>query len=68
MLGLRQSGLARYRLADLAHHSDLLEIAAVDARRVAEEDPWLEGERAAAVRVLLYLFDRDRAVGLLGAG
>jgi ATP-dependent DNA helicase RecG len=68
LLGTRQSGLAKHRLADLAVHGELLEIAAQDARRVAEEDPWLKSGRGEAVRVLLYLFDRDRAVGLLGAG
>jgi ATP-dependent DNA helicase RecG len=68
MLGLRQSGLMRYRLAELPVHEDLLEIASQDARRVADEDPGLKSARGAAVRVLLYLFDRDRAVGLLGAG
>jgi ATP-dependent DNA helicase RecG len=68
LLGTRQSGLAKHRLAQLPAHDDLLEIAAQDARRVAEEDPWLKTPRGEAVRVLLYLFDRDRAVGLLGAG
>jgi ATP-dependent DNA helicase RecG len=68
MLGLRQSGVVRYRLAELPAHDDLLQIASQDARRVADEDPKLESERGQAVRILLYLFDRDRAVGLLGAG
>lgn len=68
MLGHRQSGMVKHRLADLSVHGDLLEIASVDARRIAEEDPWLEGPRGEAARVLLYLFDRDRAVGLLRAG
>jgi len=68
MLGTRQSGVAKYKLADLVAHADLLEIASVDARRIADEDPWLEGDRGEAVRTLLYLFDRDRAVGLLRAG
>jgi len=68
MLGTRQSGVAKHKLADLVAHGDLLEIASVDARRIADEDPWLEGDRGDAVRTLLYLFDRDRAVGLLRAG
>lgn len=68
MLGTRQSGETRYLLADLSAHGDLLEIAASDARAVVQRDARLETERGDALRTLLYLFDRDRAVGLLKAG
>ncbi|MCG8444030.1 MAG: ATP-dependent DNA helicase RecG [Caulobacterales bacterium] len=68
LLGTRQSGLARFRLADLAAHGELLQVAADDARAFAERDPLLESERGQALRVLLYLFDRERAVALLRAG
>jgi ATP-dependent DNA helicase RecG len=68
LLGHRQSGIARLRFADLTVHGDLLEIASRDARRVVDEDPRLSSERGEAARTLLYLFDRDRAIGLLDAG
>ncbi len=68
VLGTRQSGLARHQLADLTVHGDLLEVAASDARAIVERDPGLESKRGAALRVLLYLFDRDRGVALLRAG
>jgi ATP-dependent DNA helicase RecG len=64
-LGARQSGLPQFRLADLAFHHDLLPIAHDDARLLLERDPELSGARGAAVRTLLYLFDRDEGVRLL---
>ena len=68
VLGTRQSGMPEFRLADLAAHGDLLEIARADARLVLERDPDLNGPRAAALRILLYLFERDAAVRLLRSG
>ena len=68
VLGTRQSGLPEFRLADLAVHADLLEIARDDARLVLERDPELSSPRGKALRTLLYLFERDAAVRLLRAG
>ncbi|MBL8807397.1 MAG: ATP-dependent DNA helicase RecG [Rhodospirillales bacterium] len=68
VLGTRQSGLPEFRLADLAVHADLLEIARDDARLAIERDPKLEGPRAAALRTLLYLFERDAAFKLARVG
>jgi len=68
VLGTRQSGLPEFRLADLAAHADLIEIARDDARLALERDPKLEGERAQALRTLLYLFGRDAAFKLARAG
>ncbi|MFY9288496.1 MAG: ATP-dependent DNA helicase RecG, partial [Alphaproteobacteria bacterium] len=68
MLGKKQSGLPEFRLADLAHHQDLLDIAHDDAKLILSRDPKLESERGQALRVLLYLFERDAAVPLLRAG
>lgn len=56
-LGLRQSGLPAYRLADPAAHLDLIAVAADDARLVLARDPGLESERGAALKVLQALFD-----------
>ena len=68
ILGTRQSGTPGFRVARLEHHSVLLEIARDDARLLLTRDPGLKTPRGEAVRTLLYLFGRDEAVRLLGAG
>jgi len=68
LLGTRQSGLPVFKLADLAVHGDLLATARDDARLIIERDPDLSGERGKALRVLLYLFERDSAVATLRSG
>jgi len=68
VLGTRQSGSATYRLASLADHADLLEVARDDARLIIETDAELQSERGKALRTLLYLFERDEAIRLLRAG
>ena len=68
VLGTRQSGLPTLRLADLARHEALIPVAHDDARLVLERDPSLSGARGEALRLLLYLFQRDEAVQYLRAG
>jgi ATP-dependent DNA helicase RecG len=68
VLGTRQSGLPEFRLADLAAHEELLAIANDDARLILERDPELAGPRGEALRILLYLFERDAAVPTLRSG
>ncbi|GJE59128.1 ATP-dependent DNA helicase RecG [Methylobacterium trifolii] len=68
VLGTRQSGLAAFHLARLESDGDLLEVARDDARLIVERDPALRSARGQALRVLLYLFERDAAIRLLGAG
>ena len=68
LLGTRQSGLPVFRLADVAAHEELLAAARDDTRRLLEEDPELTGPRGPALRVLLYLFERDAAVRYLRSG
>lgn len=67
-LGLRQSGLPDYRIADLAAHADLLEIASEAAAYEVQKDEVFAGERGEALRVLLYLFERDEGVRLMRSG
>ncbi len=66
-LGTRQTGLPRFRLADMAAHAELLGVAQDDARLVLDRDPDLQTERGRALRVLLYLFERDNAARYLRA-
>ena len=68
ILGTKQSGLPTFRLADLDAHNDLLTVARDDARLVLTNDPDLKGERGEALRVLLYLFERDAAIRYLRGG
>ncbi|TXN58298.1 ATP-dependent DNA helicase RecG, partial [Methylobacterium sp. WL18] len=68
VLGTRQSGLAAFRLARLESDGDLLVAARDDARMIVERDPGLKSPRGQALRVLLYLFERDAAIRLIGAG
>ena len=68
MLGTAQSGLPLFRLADLSVHGELLQTARDDAGLVLARDPGLLSPRGQALRVLLYLFERDAAVRLLSSG
>ncbi len=68
VLGTRQSGLPGFRLADAEAHVALLETARKDAALILATDPSLTSERGKALRVLLYLFERENAVSLLRAG
>ena len=68
ILGTRQSGLPAYRLANLEAHASLLEVARDDARLILNRDPGLATPRGNALRVLLYLFEKNEAVRLLRAG
>ena len=68
LLGTRQSGLPEFRFADLAVHGELLAAARDDARIIVERDPDLASPRGAALRTLLYLFERDAAVKTARSG
>ncbi|PLX35311.1 MAG: ATP-dependent DNA helicase RecG [Hyphomicrobiales bacterium] len=68
LLGAKQSGLPEFRLSDLALHGEILAAARDDARLILAADPALKGPRGAALRTLLYLFERDAAIGLLTSG
>jgi ATP-dependent DNA helicase RecG len=68
LLGTRQSGVVEFRMADLTSHSELLAAARDDAKLILSKDPDLKSERGEALRVLLYLFERDEAVRYLRTG
>ncbi len=68
IMGTRQSGAPGFRLADLAVHAALLPIAREAAVNALRDNPGLEGPRGEALRMLLYLFEREEAVRLLRAG
>ncbi len=68
LLGMRQSGFPVFRLADLTRHHALLETASDDVQLILARDPELRTERGKALRILLYLFERDGAVRYLHSG
>ncbi len=68
LIGTAQSGLPRFRIADLERQGALMAIAQSDARRLLAEDPSLESPRGRAARVLLWLLDQDRAIHLINVG
>ena len=68
LIGTAQSGLPRFRVADLERQGALMAIAQSDARRLLADDPALEGPRGKAARMLLWLLDQDRAIRLIGVG
>ncbi len=68
LLGTRQSGEEAFRIADLEQTQRLAQMAQDDARLLLERAEGLGGERGAAARVLLYLFERDWGVQLLRGG
>ena len=68
LLGTRQSGFAHFHIADLDVHSGLLSAARDDATMIIAKDAGLKSERGQALRILLYLFERNEAIKLLNAG
>jgi ATP-dependent DNA helicase RecG len=68
ILGTKQSGEAQFRVASPEQVQELIQTASDDARLLVDRDGGLEGPRGQAARTLLYLFERDAAVGLLRSG
>ncbi len=68
LIGTAQSGLPRFRVADLERQSALMAVAQSDARRLLAEDPSLTSARGRAARLLLWLLDQDRAIRLISVG
>ena len=68
LLGTRQSGGAMSRIANAEMRPEYIAAARDDARLILSRDPKLTSPRGEALRVLLYLFEKDQAVRLLEAG
>ncbi len=68
VIGTAQSGLPRFRIADLERQASLLELAQSDARKLLADDPDLTQPRGRAARVLLWLLGQDQAIRLLQVG
>lgn len=68
LIGTAQSGLPRFRVADLERQAGLMAIAQSDARALLTIDPGLSSPRGQAARELLWLLDQDRAIRLIAVG
>jgi ATP-dependent DNA helicase RecG len=68
LIGTAQSGLPKFRVADLERQASLMALAQTDARKLLLDDPNLTNPRGAAVQALLWLMDQDRAIRLMSVG
>jgi ATP-dependent DNA helicase RecG len=68
LIGTAQSGLPRFRVADLERQAALMAVAQSDARKLLGDDPGLSGPRGQAARSLLWLMNQDRALRLISVG
>jgi len=68
LIGTAQSGVPRFRIADLDRQAGLMAIAQSDARKALADDPDLSSPRGAAIRVLLWLMRQDEAIRLISVG
>ncbi len=68
LIGTAQSGVPRFRIADMERQGALMEVAQSDARALLHEDPALQSPRGQAARVLLWLMRQDEAIRLISVG
>lgn len=68
LIGTAQSGVPRFRVADLERQAALMQTAQSDARKLLSDDPKLETPRGQAARMLLWLMRQDEAIRLITVG
>jgi ATP-dependent DNA helicase RecG len=68
LIGTAQSGLPKFRVADMERQAGLMAVAQSDARALLTLDPELTSPRGKAARLLLWLLDQDRAIKLITVG
>ena len=68
LIGTAQSGMPRFRVADLERQAALMAVAQSDARKLLAVDPVLQSPRGQAARVLLWLMRQDEAIRLISVG
>ncbi len=68
LIGTAQSGMPRFRVADMESQSALMKVAQSDARKLLNDDPTLETPRGQAARALLWLMEQDQAIRLISVG
>ncbi len=68
VIGTAQSGLPRFRVADLERQAALMDIAQSDARKLLVDDPTLSSDRGKAAQTLLWLMEQDKAIRMIQVG
>ncbi|MDX8348680.1 ATP-dependent DNA helicase RecG [Cognatiyoonia sp. IB215446] len=68
VIGTAQSGIPRFRIADLERQAGLMALAQTDARKLLQDDPQLDSPRGQAARKLLWLMEQDKAIRLISVG
>ncbi|EBA10855.1 ATP-dependent DNA helicase RecG [Roseobacter sp. CCS2] len=68
VIGTAQSGIPRFRIADLERQAGQMAVAQSDARALLNADPKLETARGKAARTLLWLMEQDKAIRLISVG
>ncbi|KHA52245.1 ATP-dependent DNA helicase RecG [Sulfitobacter geojensis] len=68
LIGTAQSGVPRFKVADLERQAGLMAIAQSDARKLLSDDPKLTTPRGKAARMLLWLMRQDDAIRLISVG
>lgn len=68
LIGTAQSGLPRFRIADLESQTPLMALAQSGARALLARDGRLESDQGRAARTLLWLTEQDKAIRLIRAG
>ena len=68
LIGTAQSGVPRFRVADLEKQAGLMQVAQSDARALLAVDPDLATPRGKAARLLLWLMRQDEAIRLISVG
>ena len=68
LIGTAQSGVPRFKVADLERQAGLMAIAQSDARKLLHDDPTLSTARGEATKMLLWLMRQDEAIRLISVG
>ena len=68
VLGVRQSGLQSFKVADLTSQYELLSDARNEALNILNKDPSLISEKGQKLRLLLHLFNKTDEMQTLSAG
>jgi len=68
LIGTAQSGLPRFRIADLEGQAGLMALAQSAARALLARDPGLAGPQGHSARTLLWLMEQEKAIRLISVG
>ncbi|NOX40730.1 MAG: ATP-dependent DNA helicase RecG [Alphaproteobacteria bacterium] len=68
MIGVEQSGLPKFRIADIETQPDLMKTAQDDARLLLVCDPDFTSARGKAARTLLYLMEQEKVIQMITIG